>query len=495
MARKIFDLLIDNLEAQSISYCHWKSNINLDRALAGHDDLDLLISRKNSASFEAIILSLGFKEASGKNADYPSIKHCYGYDDQTGDIVHLHAYYRIITSGSILKNYRLPLEEMLLQNTRYIGAVRVPTKAAELAIFVIRKMLEHTNLFDMLLFYRRESKHARKELEWLSNEQTRMQAAELLRHWLPAVDTQLFLEIVKSLKPDGAITRRVLLARRLSTSLKNYRIHGLLSSAFVRNSKLTKTAIRRILSRKNRRTLITGGSVIGIVGPEATGKSTICTEISNWLGDHFCVEAVHVGKPTSTWLTVLPNLAVPFLRKMLPSHRSNEIKRNLWKKEQSKKTRGLQPLVFAIRSIMLAFDRSTLLRKVFRKASSGAVVICDRYPTYTTGAMDSSQLDVSQYKPGRFSIGYRLAKLENRIYKNIPPPDIVIKLTVPVEIAIGRNTIRNKKGSVEDEEFVKIRHSQSDKQNYVTACEHSFNTNRSQPETIREVKRLIWENL
>src|SRR5439155_354823 len=76
----------------------------------------------------------------------PSICHYYGLDEENGRLVHVHAYYRILTGGTVLKNYRLPLEEMLLCGTRQIQGVFVPSPAAELVSFVVRKTLEHASV-------------------------------------------------------------------------------------------------------------------------------------------------------------------------------------------------------------------------------------------------------------------------------------------------------------------------------------------------------------
>lgn len=466
--------------------------MNLDRALDGFDDLDLLVNRKDSCAFEAIISSLKFKEAASRDSSHPSISHHYGYNEETGAIVHLHVYYEIITGGSVFKNYHLPLDQMLLQETRYVGVVRVPSKAAELVLFVIRKMLEHTNIVDMLLFYQKEYRAVERELEWLSDDQTQVEVVRLLKHWLPVLDPRVLLEALKELRSKGSILRRIFLASRINRCLRQYSLHSALRSMFIRSYRAVSRVILRILNRKNKRTFVTGGSVIGIVGPEATGKSTICAAIGDWLSNDFCVETIHAGKPHSTWLTFLPNLAVPVLRRLFPSHRSNKIKGDLFKSNKRTEVRGLRFLVFALRSIMLAFDRSVLLCKVFRKASSGSVMICDRYPSHRIGAMDSPQMDAPEHKAARPSLRDSLAKLEKRIYKRIPPPDIVIKLTVPIEIALERNTLRNKKCGLEDEDFVKVRHLQSHEQEYPTVDAHAVDTNKPLSETILEVERTIW---
>jgi len=97
--------LIQQLETNEIVYCHWKSNLLLNEALNGYDDLDLLVKKEHLAKFEATILSMGFKEGSNKNISFSSVKHFYGYDMNSGNILHLHVYYQIKTGPSWTKSF------------------------------------------------------------------------------------------------------------------------------------------------------------------------------------------------------------------------------------------------------------------------------------------------------------------------------------------------------------------------------------------------------
>ena len=53
--------LCQALEAERITYCHWKSNNALDRSASGDNDLDLLVSRADVPRFTGILYRLGFK--------------------------------------------------------------------------------------------------------------------------------------------------------------------------------------------------------------------------------------------------------------------------------------------------------------------------------------------------------------------------------------------------------------------------------------------------
>ncbi|MCK4440925.1 MAG: hypothetical protein KAU90_02900, partial [Sulfurovaceae bacterium] len=67
---KLSQDLINKLNKENIRYCHWKSNLLLDDALDGYDDLDLLVSRDDIYKFESLINQLGFKEATNKNISF-----------------------------------------------------------------------------------------------------------------------------------------------------------------------------------------------------------------------------------------------------------------------------------------------------------------------------------------------------------------------------------------------------------------------------------------
>ena len=153
MLARIRDL-VEELNRSGIRYCHWKSNFSLADSVWGRTDVDLLVHRQDAALFRGILAQQCFRPV--RNTDgkpFPSVEHHYALDDDSGDFVHVHAYYRVITGESLAKNYRLPVEEMLLQNTETVGTVPVPTKGAELVIFTLRILLKHTSLIELVMLY------------------------------------------------------------------------------------------------------------------------------------------------------------------------------------------------------------------------------------------------------------------------------------------------------------------------------------------------------
>ena len=484
--------LIEKLSANEIKYCHWKSNSALSQVLTGETDVDILIHRKHGDSFRLAMSELNFRPTGIQgDAPFPAVEHYYALDEKTGIFVHVHAYYRVITGESLSKNLHLPLEEMLLQNIREEDSIPVPTKSAELVVFTIRMMLKHTSFIELLMLYR-DWKGVRREIEWLMDAKPTDTTLELVSNWLPSADPKLFSACIDALKTPASLIHRIRLGRKLRSQLSIYARNSWLQSWLSGVKKFTLMAYGRLTHSRKGMILQSGGTVIAFVGAEATGKSTLLTATRHWLGEHFVIEQIHAGKPKSTLLTFLPNIFLPLLRNALPTYRPSKIATNQASSEQSQKTAGVYPLISAIRSVFIAYDRRALLSRAFARAANGNIILCDRYPSMSTGAPDGPQLQQFEIDPKRYPIQSWLARTEKRLYQEIPAPDMVISLHVPLEVALLRNKNRGKE---EPEDYVRFRHSLASNLEYGNAPIFKINTDQPLEETVLEVKKNIWRNL
>ncbi len=130
------------LDAAGLRYCHWKSNDRLAAALEAHEDIDLLVDAARQEIFETILAEQGYLR--GRRPawdDTPGTRHYYGLDEASGALVHIHAYFELITGGSILKNHGLPAVEFLLENRDDTQPIPTPRREADLVILVLRKMI------------------------------------------------------------------------------------------------------------------------------------------------------------------------------------------------------------------------------------------------------------------------------------------------------------------------------------------------------------------
>jgi thymidylate kinase len=484
---QLLDRLIERLNCREIVYCHWKSNFSLDQALSGEIDLDLLVDRESLPQTLNILTEIGYKSAVVKwGSRTPGIFHYYGFDAQMGQLVHVHLFSSILTGESFVKGHLFPFEKMLFENVYTIGKVKVTSKPAELVLFILRTFIKYGSLLD-LFYLLGNSEKIRAELCWLQAENNVSEALSLLKSYCPVIDEQLFIKCIESLNGRSSLVRRVLLAWQVRQRLYVYAKYTSLNR-FVAYVQFLWGQRWRLSGKKRNKVLHSGGAVIAFVGPEATGKSTLVQETACWLGKVFEVSSVHLGKPPSTWLTFLPNLAVPLLRKAAPQHRTSRVENN------PSKDAAKVSLLYSLRSVLDAWDRRALVVRVRRTAANGGIVICDRYPSATVGAMDSARLRVPVDKrwQGRL-LGY-LARLENRIYRQIPPPDVVIRLTVPVNVAIERNKERQKKGK-ESDAYVLRRHTAGVVPVFPTAKTIELDSNQPRSQTINAARQIVWDVL
>jgi thymidylate kinase len=487
--------LIDSINRHDIEYCHWKSNITLSNALTGGEDLDILVDRKALPRFVAILLDLGFKLASIKSGDnVPGIYHYYGLDSETGKLSHIHLYNYVVTGESFVKSHFLPIEKMLLENPDHISNVRVASRSAELVLFILRIFIKYGSLLDLIRLARHPDA-VLAELRWLQAGADLSESLALLDKYCPVIDETLFLKGIEILGQPNSLLKRMLLAYTIRRRLNVYTKYTRLERLFAYVKVLWVRQKQRFIGRRKNKTPNTGGAIIAFVGADATGKSTLVAETGRWLGSVFATQIVHVGKPPSTWLTLPLRIILPLMRRLLPHLRRDWV---------SNKARTLSPaaghaqvsLIYAVRAVALAWDRYRLLVKVRRWAANGNIIVCDRYPTETLDAMDSPRLQEHPASHGIKTQLYNyLARQENRIYKQMPPPDIVLKLKVSIETAKQRNRDRIEIG-MDDEDYLEARHLQAGNwQKHGTKYSYDIDTEMSLAETILTVKRSVWEAL
>src|SRR5205814_8580058 len=153
-------------------------------------------------------------------------------------------------------------------------------------------------------------------------------------------------------------------------------------------------------------------------------------------GEFLSVATIHGGKPPPSVPTALPRLLLPLLRRMMPGYRSTRIE--VATEPAAMRTGPL--LLFALRALMLAYERKKLLIRAHRKAANGTLVLSDRYPTRQPGVPEGAMLHFLREDPRSL---YRwLARVEERTYRAIPQPDLVLRLDVPLELAVQRNLTR-----------------------------------------------------
>ncbi len=489
--------LIDRFNQEGITYCHWKSNIDLAKSFKGELDIDLLVSNDSLVCATSILMQLGFKQAFSRwEPTPPGIFHYYGFDPNQNALVHLHMFTRVLTGESFLKSHLLPFEEMLLKNSYSVNGLTVTSKEAELVLFVLRIYIKYGSFLDVVRVLKSDKK-VRQEAQWLKEGSDMEQVASLLEKYCPVVDENSFVEGLNAILNGAPYPQKWYLSRKIRHRLRIYRKHSFAGWLSGHVQLLTGKLIKKIRRQSGSKILSSGGTIVAIVGADATGKSTLIRETSHWLRKNFVVNAVHAGKPPSTLVTFPANFLLALYRRFRSDLQSVGGPEKGVLPEAGKRGAGnvgLGSLIFAIRAVCLAWDRRALLRKVRQTSANGEIIVCDRYPTNAIGMMDSPRLFEDQTGRGYLIYFYnRLAKLEQAIYRQIPPPDIVLRLRVSLEIARQRNAAR--KGA-DDEVYLQNRHQQTgiwfmDG----TRSIQDIDTGIPLADSILAVKQAVWPSL
>jgi thymidylate kinase len=185
---------------------------------------------------------------------------------------------------------------------------------------------------------------------------------------------------------------------------------------------------------------------VAVCGLDGTGKSSLVKSLTQHFSQHFSVKSLHLGRPPPSVLSFIlqPFFALRSHLRRFVKDRTNEIEVKVIAKEIS--------TIYAIRSVLLAFDRKAASRRAFNLSKKGYLVICDRYPSLVYGKMDSPRIQRNHSRGLLYQYCYRL---EKHLYNSILPTNMVFHLQAPVEVAIERNNGREKLGKETEGELRK----------------------------------------
>jgi len=481
MLKLVSDLFV-NLDGEGIRYCHWKSNLRLDAALQGEDDLDLLVHPEHRERFQDVLVALGFKRTSdGVTTD----RHHIGMDWDSGTIVHVDVLYAVTTGGRLLKSHDLPVVDQVLDNRRRIGTVPVPTAAVELSLLLMRKALEASDWMEHLLVLRRELEEVRSELRWLLTQASISDAEQLVAGWFQ-VQGICLSQFARSVM-HGSGWQRYRDGRRVSKALSAYRRFRPPSARLRRiQSAVQGVFLRRILRRPRRRRLREGGKLVAVVGTDGSGKSTLVGELRRWLDPHVKVVRIHAGKPPRSLMSLATRGFLRLATGEFGFSSPTRTKRGWVGRNPAAQSTPAD----RIRSFLDAKDRTRLLHSATEVAQNGAVVVCDRFPSLAPGGMDGPSIAPDDLSHNGFT--RLLSRTELEAYRSMPVPSLVIALHVSPEEAVARNAARQGDDEVEPEEYILERRSIFLASEFPPGVTSHLPSDVPFSETLLQAKRLVW---
>ncbi|GIV79673.1 MAG: hypothetical protein KatS3mg050_4067 [Litorilinea sp.] len=486
------------LRQEGICYCHWKSNDAIARSASGENDLDLLVSRSHMNRFTEILARLGFKPARAPlDKQMPGVLDYFGYDPGVQRWIHVHAHYQLIVGHDLSKNLRLPIEKAYLASATDGELFRVPAPEFEFIVFVIRMALKHL-MWDVILGGEGALKPAeRRELAYLQSRVDRQQVDTLLMAHLPAITPSLFERCLQALQPDSPLWQRIQVGMRLQRALAaNTRRPWPVDVGIKAWRRISLAIGRRLLHKKPRYRLESGGALIALVGGDGAGKSTAVDALYDWLSPYFDVRRVHMGKPRWSWPTIVLRsiLKIGNLLRLYPAEttmRETLTQRSL-----------ISPgYPWLLRELCRARDRYMTYLQARNFAASGGLVLFDRFPHPRIESMDGPMTArfVQQLAESGGAWGLlvptpnsrlvqRLIAREEQYYRQISDPDLLVVIRVDPTIAVQRKV-------TEDANLVHERSTEIWSVDWEEEGVFVLDGSKSKEEVLSELKAILWSEL
>lgn len=487
--------LFEDLESEGIRYAIWKGSGGLAEALAGEKDVDLLVGRR--AGLEHLLSRLGFRRfATQPWAAHSEVEDWIGLDSRSGALVHLHLYHELVVGRRFVEEYQLPWKETLLSDAVRSAHFDIYVCDPNLEIILLGISIAHlaTGLEAprALLGRSRASANLRRKLTELRE---RVDEASVRRYAEELLGSGTGREFAMIVVRGDTRAPKVLLRLRaiVLETLRPCRRFGRGRATFMYISRglqaLVARAKRRMgLFSQTKKRLEKEGAIVAIIGSDGAGKSTVTRELVRWLRWKIDAHTIYLGSGDGAVSLPVRVLKLLASRTKPPKRDAASSATDGAARGQLRRRSAVKELGSCLLALAIGDERLRKVRKAHRGRRMGSILVTDRYPQRQyRGIYDGPKL---VGREGTSPLRRYFAKLEERRYREIErlPPDIVVRLHVPVDVAL-----RRKPGH--DEKEIRRKAELTGRIEFPGATVVDVDATAPLDEVLRSVKRIVWESI
>ncbi|WP_186756782.1 nucleoside/nucleotide kinase family protein [Echinicola salinicaeni] len=460
------------MQQEGIRFAHWKGNQHILEGLEGQSDIEILVDPKHKQAFETVMKKLNFKKArSPKWNTYPQVEDWIGFDKETGNLLHLHTHYTIVTGVKYVKHLYLPwLEEYFSQlKTDEKSGWPIPKPELESIVLMIRIWAK----MPLKKRIKKSPEVQEKRVEELigllkqCEDENLLATCDQLKLKIP----EGFIDSIQKIKLEHNKKAIIQLSKFFYDQVKKHYRKSWISSLvrsyyYTYYLKVTSFFFPFFSPMSYKKKLVTGGKIMALIGSDGAGKSTLSKDIVNWLTFKLDTHYFYLGK-------------YPFIQsynKVLFSI-SNLIH------SKSKVSKKLRKLLGDYYYLILPKKKINMLQLAKKISQDGSLIICDRFPQNNVWGMhDGPHLQngaQSKHAAKEWALFKKIEKME---------PDMIFKLRVSPEIAAQRK-------STHDTTSIKQKCENLDNISFMNAKVIEVDACMPYDKVLLKIKNEIWNNL
>jgi thymidylate kinase len=475
MSKRLKDLL-EIFDEESVRYVHWKSNLNIDKALTYDDDFDILVSQEDKGKVLKILSEFSFFRGLSKKDKWQNeIFHYYGIDLIKLKIIHFHLHFLLEIGHDYDKRSNLHVVENYLDNRQKYRYTYLPEFEKEYILLVIRIFLKndfkalslklpHAQIRSLLNYKNGVAKGgAYREFLDLKNKINIDRLKTILASDFSFIEKDFFCKMEQVIDKNNSLSNYFGVARKLNKKLKKFNNHSVLLSFWLSFKRINFGRISLVLGNNDfmKKRNISGGRIFVFVGGDGAGKSTNIDKLYKLLKKQLYTKKIHIGRPKKFFLGTLLRILSKVIRIL-----------------------QFKDVSLALSYLALAHDRYKYYKFALKLKGKGCIVLLDRFPIRGIDKMDCPR--IHQHFPNKYKF---FSKEEKKYHKKINYYDKLFVLKLNPEIAIQRRP-------EDDAEELRLRSGQiwsKDFSDYTNAV--VVNTNDSFEVVERKILSEVWTNL